>query len=64
MWSAKAAGNLSGAAVTSTKGKSTWTEHLTNPDIAVIAITKVKLSDVTSAENSNKKSTINFILYL
>ena len=54
MCSANAAGNRSGAAVTRTSGNSTWTEHLTNPDIAVTANTNQSEPDVTKAENNSK----------
>lgn len=50
MWSANAAGNRSGAALARTSGNSTWTEHRTNPDMAVTANTNQSAFEVTKAE--------------
>lgn len=56
MWRANAAGNLSGAAIISTSGNRTCTEHLTSPDIAVTANTNHNSDEVTNAGKDTKKS--------
>lgn len=55
MCNASAAGNRSGAADASTSGNRTWTEHLTSPDMAVIAKTNQRALELTNAENKKIK---------